>query len=1025
MTITDSTGNETVNRIRVKVGDQFVTAQDVPTTFGAAMRSFNTLGALSSAASRFVDPQGDTSRFRLSENPEAIEGYEDNVSSFAFALTRGDVEAKKKQIDKEKLDRAVLDDSGAAGIVSMLAAGVLDPVNLIGFAALHKNIFASGAMGVRMGRIAEGSIQTAAADLVLQSQLELMTGEESVYAMAGTAFLAGIIPVAPFRRLRRAGAIARFEEAMEIPPNGDIADFKMQGAKAPPDEAYRIQELRGPFKAVLPLMKRLSAGLRVLTMSEDAQMRRLTTQLIDMGMNIPDAKGASVEALIRVDMGEATKSIIGMTRQYRKYIGDPNWDTEGLTRLSGKQAGTRSRRAITRAGTNTRERLGISTPDHAQLSYVEFAEEVGRALRNSDTQARMPGMPRIEEIDAAAASIRKHLNSINDRANASGLFDGRIKNYTPRVYNREAIIQNRDEFIRVLRDAFMSKHEGISLEHAQKQSTQAYRNIIDDPHWGAEYDGMDFRTSPESTKGRKVTIEDQLLDGSGGGTNFLIDNIEITMAGYNRHVIPELNFMERFGERAEALKSRMRDEALEVVEARNLDGEAAIKARNQVQRDIADVSTMIDRLANRYQLPGTPNGVSIGEARVFRALRDWNTSTKGGGFVISSWTDIARPVMVHGIRRVWGPMLSALGRGDSWKGIGKLSQVEQDMFGVGAEYFNAVSPFAVHDADAARIASKLERGLSNATTAVIGSTGFANWNLGMKHFVGHVTQGRLVDVAMRKAAGEVLSASDRFFLSRLNISDEIAEGFAKQFAKHGDTFDGSPMSNVGKWDDDAISREFIAAVRKDIDTVIVTPGIGDLPSGMQKEGLMRVLFQFKSFSMASMSRTVAVAAQSPDTSASLLGLGMMVAMGGIVYATKELGKNEEDRFKHTDPVSLAYEAIDRSGATGFLTDVHNTVQRLSMNRISIQSLLGSKGLATRATRPNVIGTLAGPSVDLMQSVGVAGFSLLDKAMTGSPLSEYEVGQLRRLLPGQNLWYMNQVFGAAEDAIFDMNMEEKK
>ncbi len=164
-----------------------------------------------------------------------------------------------------------------------------------------------------------------------------------------------------------------------------------------------------------------------------------------------------------------------------------------------------------------------------------------------------------------------------------------------------------------------------------------------------------------------------------------------------------------------------------------------------------------------------------------------------------------------------------------------------------------------------------------------------------------------------------------------------------------------------------------------------------------------------------MSRTMSVALQNPDADA-LMGLGIMVAMGEVVYVSKELLKDEKHRFKHTDPVSLVYEAIDRSGAFGPAGDINNALQRITGNRLSIQRLLGSSGYGTRATRPNALGTLLGPSVDILQSGSVAAGALIDKAMTGEEMTRYESGQLRRLIWWQNVWWTKIITDAAADAM---------
>lgn len=991
------------------IGGQFATATEVPTLAGATLGQFNTVGAAVAGLLRVSDKSGaDQTKFSFDDHADQLIGYEDYVGNFSYAQTLGDVAEIKKQIDQEELAMSVIAENGVNGILAMLAAGTLDPINLAGGIAFGPRVFAAGTMSVRARRLAEALAVTGAADTVLQTQLELMTVEESAANLAGGMFLAGILPVGIFHRLKKAGKVDQFEADMTVPPGGDPPIGRMTGGgdDVPEGERFRMT----PFPGQRAISK-ISAPTRILSNSPDELTRQRMTEIFEFGMDIPDAEGAAVETLMKLDSAKGTNAIRDVSRLWRKHIGDPNWATSSLTGHSFKQLATRSKQALQGAA----QRLGA--PEVEGLTYRQFAEEVGRALRRTDGPTPTGNAALYPEIDLAAARVRKYLDEMGKRGVESGLLDKLLKGYTPRVYNIDALTAAEDEWIELVSGEFMRKHADLDLEDAVRLSKQARKNIINDPHNGAEFDGLRDSSSPDPVRGRRITIPDSVLDGSAGGTNFLIDNIEVTLAGYDRRMIPELNIMERFGKRSDDLQKEMRRGLTDRHEARSLelpDGPEKVKLQVQFEQDLSDITVGIDRLANRYRLPGSPTGISMGASRFFRALRGHNTATKGGGFVISSFTDIGKPLIVHGMNRVWGSGIKSFASPEAWAHI-KATQVESDLYGTGAEFWNAVSPFAVHDADAARVVSRLERGISNAVTGVLASTGFANWNLGMKHFAAHVSQGRLVDVSKRIVAGEALTESDRLFMSRLNISKTQAKKFAKAFDQHGETIDGAPMSNVGEWVDLKSQRQFMAAVRKDVDTIIVTPSIADLPNAMLREGPLRTMLQFKSFSIASMSRTMAPALQNPDVEM-LTGLGLMVTMGGVVYVSKELLKDEGQRFKHTDPVSLVYEAIDRSGAFGPLTDINNTMQRLSGNRISIQRMLGSSGYGTRATRPNALGTLLGPGVDTVQSVSVAGAALIDRALLGEPMTRYEEGQLRRLVWGQNIWWSRLVMGTAADAL---------
>ena len=815
-----------VQSTAIEVAGHLIPASQEPSVLGAAFGLFNTAGAATQMLGRFNDAQasGDNRRFRLRENMDAITGYEEHAGNFAYAYTMGDVAQIKMQIDREKLAWDVIGDAGAQGVMSLLAAGVLDPINLLGSAAFGKNIMSAGSKAIRMRRLAEALTITGVTDAALQAQLETMAPEESVYNLAGSMFLAGILPVGFWKRFNASGKIDKFNDDMIVPPGGDPPIGKMRGggSDVPESSQYRLKPFRGQ-----KIIKNISGPQRIIQQSDDVESRKLATELFDFGMDIPDAAGQAIETLIKVEMGEGQKVLTQLNRLFRKMIGDPNWDTEGLTKLAGKQMATRARDAA--------RKLAGRSSESQTLTWQEFMMEVGRAVRpgNKVSLASRTARMAFPEIEEAAELVRKRLDDLGARGEATIPDFKRAAGYSPRIYNIANIIRHRKEFVARVAAAFVRKHPEIDMEDAVERTKLAVENIVNDPHFGAEFDGIRFQSASDPTKSLRVTIPDSVLDGSfDGGINFLEDNMEIILAGYERRFVPELAFAEKFGVRAESVKKDALSGLTERHRARmdeSPGGAHAEALQEHFGQTSRDLNAGIDDLMNRYRLPGTPNGVTIGSARWLRAFRNQNTATKGGRFVISSFTDLAKPVMVHGLNRVWGNGIRNMMDKKAWEHI-KLTQIESDTFGVGAEYFRAVSLFAIHDIDASKTTNALERGLSNAVTGILYNTGFANWNMGLKHFSAHIAQGRLVDVSSRLSQGLQLSAGDASFMSRLNITDDMARKISASFDEFGEIIDGSPMANVENWADADLKRQFIAAVRKDVDTVIVTPGIADLHS---------------------------------------------------------------------------------------------------------------------------------------------------------------------------------------------------
>ena len=860
-------------------------------------------------------------------------------------------------------------------------------------------------------------------------------------------------------------------------------------------ESYKLKPIvGGPWaqKAAEFLTGNISAAMRLLTKSKDPMLRKLTTMLQEQGYEVNGAAGASIDRLSKLDAGKIQRAATNAQRRWLKYMGDPNWEGGSDTSFASRHVLARAKGAV--------EDIASAERPGRKLTQPEFADEVGRTLRREDG-VHIPrdrnDFGRITEVEEAAAEWRAVIDELGNRAQAAGMFIKR-PGYFPRVWNTQMVLQNMDEWVTRASKAFREKHPEISIQSANKRSSAAAWHIIHDDLHGMDFDGIQFfesASSSDPTRGIRITVADSIFDGTDGGANFLIDNVDKVMTGYERRLVPELRIAEMFQPSANVAKKQAADlitarhkMALDVHRTKHVERYRAAKsdkgrskveegyhkgadrlnkkyrkavdsnaekykmnshnvekfaldeytARNQdqlsaattpqqrvdlgeqYQRDVNNFQSLIGQITNRFHLPGTPTGISIGSARFLRGLRETNTSTIGGGFGLSSITDIGKPVIVHGWRRSWGRVAKDYMNPKVWRHI-NLTQIQNDTFRVGAQYLESVQPFARHDATELAVASKyamlnkFERGLSNTSRTVLAFSGLFNWNKTMKHMAAHVAQGRLADVGFRVLAGETLDAGDLSFLNRLNVSREMLEGFMEQIGRHGETMDGSPMANVHAWDNAALQEQFIAAVSKDVDTVIVTPTAADLPNMMQREGPLKSMLQFKTFGVGTISRTMYPALQSPEPHM-LNGMAMMFAAGGVVYALKELQKKEDARFKHTDPVSLIYEAADRSGMFGPIGDIHNTIQRLSGNKISLQRAFGSSGMATRGMRPNTLALIGGPSAGKVQQISVTANAILDKIISGDELTGYEWGQAKRLIPGRTLIEINALLNMTEDAL---------
>ena len=133
-----------------------------------------------------------------------------------------------------------------------------------------------------------------------------------------------------------------------------------------------------------------------------------------------------------------------------------------------------------------------------------------------------------------------------------------------------------------------------------------------------------------------------------------------------------------------------------------------------------------------------------------------------------------------------------------------------------------------------------------------------------------------------------------------------------------------------------------------------------------------------------------------------MGTGMLV---DSVYSTMRFDK---DYSKIPLSVKLL-NAFDRSGLGGIYVDVNRAIEALTDNRIGIRPLVGARRPYGSSMKSKV--GLLGPSAsqiynifDIMYDVG------------GGKYNHYTARNVRRLIPFQNVWYLDWLFDDIEKGL---------
>ncbi len=252
-------------------------------------------------------------------------------------------------------------------------------------------------------------------------------------------------------------------------------------------------------------------------------------------------------------------------------------------------------------------------------------------------------------------------------------------------------------------------------------------------------------------------------------------------------------------------------------------------------------------------------------------------------------------------------------------------------------------------------------------------------------------------------AGGTLSKSEMRKMAQVGINEDVLRRIGEQFGKHGEDMDGLLTGHSHLWDDRFAREIFQSAVLKDVDSVIVTPGVGDTPLFFSKEG-WKMITQFKTFIFAQHNRVLVSGIQQGDAAFYLGALGT-IALGSMVYMMKQKLSGRDIDYSWNN---LVKEGIDRGGMLGWLSEPLNTVENISGGRFGLGAMFGAPPVSRFQSR-NAIGALLGPTFDLGGDAATVANGVLN-----GEFDSQQTHAVRKMLPFQNLWAISPLLNKVEE-----------
>ena len=918
-------------------------------TLAAASRQGNIAGALYDALNTGGRPGG----FDPDYDPFGdLAGYEDFADRFLDAGTAAETAYIKQRIDAEQADRQTLQQAGGWGLAATLAAGVVDPTTLLSMAIPVVGATRAARLGSIVGAQIVGDTAT---EVAFQGAQETRTLTESAINVGAGTVLAGVlgsvasrIPAAELQAVRQ-----RLGREMQLNPDPGSQSF---GAAAAARTTMADETVAAGGETLDRTLGRVAPGARLLN-SPSLEARRVVQELAEtpeiLDKNLRGvATPAAIETSLKRAQGQWWQAYQARRDAYRTY------------RERARAAG------------------------EPLLSRKQFGEEVAFAMRRGD-DSMIP-----EAAQAARDTRRLVFEPYKARAQKAGLLAEDVvakgaDSYLLRQYNVAKIRRNMTGWIETLTEGF--QRQGLEAAEAADVAHKVTRNILGSEQGTLDLDVMaDIVPQSGRLKERTLNLPDEVLE------PYLVNDIDNLTQAYLRTLGPEVEMVERFGDRdlKDVLDKVRQEYAVYKQKAAAGGDDAKLKElQKREEADLRDLQAIRDRLYGRFGAPKDPGNFFVRAGRLVRAV---NYTRLLGGQVISAMTDAAKLMMQYGAPRMMG---SALKLATNLEGL-KLARTEARRIGIGLDL--VLNTRGISLGDIGEYSTFAEQEVMRRVSDVFSVASLQSpWNAVMKSWASVMSQDEVLRAATKAASGGALSKRTLTRMAQLGLDEDMLRRVAAQAEEHG-VDDGLRFGNSDKWKDQEAARIFESAIIKDVDTAVLTPGAGDLPLVYSTEW-GKALLQFKSFSLASVRRLQIPVAQGVARGdlATMTGLMASFGLGATVYALKQITAGQPI---DTNSRRFALEVVDKTGLTAWAGDIiYPALWQLGSDDFSRWS--------DRQPVETILGPVAGTVAD------VYSMRLPDKVV-GGDLSASDIHKLRRLLPGQNLWYLRQAINRLEEGAAD-------
>jgi hypothetical protein len=511
---------------------------------------------------------------------------------------------------------------------------------------------------------------------------------------------------------------------------------------------------------------------------------------------------------------------------------------------------------------------------------------------------------------------------------------------------------------------------------------------------------------------------------------FIDDNMQSIIAHYFRSVAPDIAMTEKFGDPFGfgwfyGQKKGLAPGIIQISEDLLKEGPkgyglSRAEFNKRYEIEITKAENIVSLIKNKYGLPDNPQGYMYKTSAIIKISSNLLHLTG-----ITQIADIGRVIAVDGLMNTIPKLLEAfsggMGKALFERGL-KESNLAFQAIDLGL-HFGRQDIISGNDQLRSSFTG-VEKIFQKLNQIAFQYGNLQNpWTTAIKVPATLLVNTKLIDIIERIGKGtakqwEIEYLNNLGIGSKTATHKKILKEILDNYYKHGHgvgTVNGPfakeynllKLPNTDLWTNSTATMKFRAASNKEVDNIIVTPGLSDAPL-IANTMFGSVLFQYKKFGLG-YTRRVLYRGMMVDDGNFLMNIAALVAMGMMIDAFRSQQTNAP--YQSMTLREKVLSGAERGGVGGYFTDIDRLVMALTNNNVGIRPTLLGINKPYGTTLKRKMGSIA-PVGSTIGNI----YEILYDWGRGRH-NHHTARRIRRLIPFNNLWYADFLFDKLEKGLY--------